>query len=134
MSQQQNVPFAWPVDAGGFPMAIVTGHVTDIVKTAEFCAVHMSSTIMRPVPNGGETSIINAAREVQRDCEYVVGVERRLLDMQLGKLETVNPAHPVTGERFAGAPTGYDPATMPPHPGDAAPSVVAPASSIPVVG
>lgn len=115
----QQLPFAWPAGPDGQPMAIVIGQITDLVKTAEYCNVQMTSTIMRPVSNADETAIINAARAVQQDAEYVVGCERRLLDMELGKLETVNPAHPVTGERFAGVPAGYDPATMPPHPADA---------------
>lgn len=108
----------WPHDADGNPMAIVIGSVKDVVKTAEYCAVHIGHTIMRPVPNSSRQDVIDAGRDVQQDCEYIVGCERFLLNMELKG--TVFPVHPVNGERFAGVPNGYDPSKRNTNPVDIA--------------
>ena len=112
-----NIP-SWPVDEDGRPMAIVIGSVVDTVKTAEYCSVRIGPTIMRPVPNGSREEVINASREVQRDAEYVCGVERRALLYALHpELRVANPAQ--DEHQFAAPPAAYDPASMPPHPSDA---------------
>jgi hypothetical protein len=109
---------SWPVDEHGRPMRIAIGSITDTIKTAEYCSVKIGHTIMQPIPDGTVEDKINASRQVQREAEYVVGVERYLLNCELKG--AVIPIHPATGERFAGAPNGYDPSSMEPHPADAA--------------
>jgi len=113
---------SWPHDEDGNPMTIIVGSVSDTVKVGENW-VKIGNEIMRPVPNISDEQIINDARQVQRMAEYVVGVERFLLNAEMHG--TVIPVHPMTGERFAQAPAGYDSSSMPPHPADAvnAPSV-----------
>lgn len=109
-----NQPMSWPHDADGNPMAIVVGSVTDTIKVRENW-VKLGHDIMRPVPNGDDEQLINHAREVQQMAEFVVGSERFLLNQELAGV--VLPVNPVTGERFAQAPKGYDPSSMKPHPG-----------------
>lgn len=106
---------SWPLDADGNPMAIVTGSVSDTIKIRENW-VKLGCEITRPVSNGSDEQIINDARQIQRMSEYVVGVERFLLNAEMHG--TVIPVHPMTGERFAQAPASYDPSSMPVHPAD----------------
>lgn len=123
----------WPHDADGNAMAIVTGSCQDTVPTVQYGAVRLFGSITRPVPNGTHEDLINELRACQRDAEFCVGIEGRRL------IQALNPAYkfvnPATGEHaFAAPPPGYDPASMPPHPGDienakAAENAVAPAKS-----
>jgi hypothetical protein len=116
-------------------MSIVTGCASNKVPTVQFGNVTIGPvSFMKPVPldlTGEER--INAMREIQREVEYVIGVEQRLLQW------AVNPAqkfaNPYDGDRFAAPPSGYDPASMPSHPSDMAngqtPSPEALAAAIP---
>lgn len=101
-------------------MVIVTGTVQDKVPTIQYGSVTIGPvTISRPVLDGTDEEIINAARQVQRMAEYVCGVERRLLTQALDPASKV--VNPATGEQFAAPPSGYDPSTMRQHPADAIP-------------
>lgn len=110
---------AWPHDADGNPMALVTGSVQDTVPTVQYGSVRLFASITRPVPNGTHQDLINETRLIQRDAEFCVGVERRALQGALDpNYKFVSPV--VDDHQFAAPPNGYDPSSMPPHPADAA--------------
>jgi hypothetical protein len=113
-----DLPMSWPHDENGKPMAIAIGTTSDTVKTVRDGWVKMSHTIMKPIMNGNTEQVINDARLVQREAEYIVGCERWLLNQELHG-NVMPPTHPSTGERFAAPPNGYDPNSMPAHPADA---------------
>lgn len=118
----------WPVDADGNPMAIVSGTASDKVPTVTYGSAQVGPvTISRPVPNGSIQDLIDAARETQRAAEYVVGVERRLLQWAIDPASKI--ASPVdASEAFAAPPAGYD-ASRAADPRDvAAPEAAAPAA------
>lgn len=108
----------FPHDVDGNPMRVITAGVTDKVPTVQFGSVTLFVSITEAYPTGSREDRINQTRELQRDAEFCVGVERRLLQA------AINPAYkfvnPVNGDQFAFPPAGYDHASMPPHPADAA--------------
>lgn len=104
----QPMPSNWPRDAQGNYLAIVTGACSDKVPTVQFGNVVIGPVmIQRPVAAGSLQEIIDAARETQRAAEYVVGVERRLLQWALDPSSKV--ASPVpAAQAFAAPPASYD--------------------------
>lgn len=112
----QPMPSNWPQDAEGNYLAIVQGACSDLVPTVQFGNVLIGPvTIQRPVAGATIQEIIDAARETQKAAEYVVGVERRLLQWALDPASKI--ASPVTGqEAFAAPPEGYDKAAAPVDP------------------
>lgn len=109
----------YPHDADGNPMRIVTVGATDTVPTVQYGSVKLFVSITEAIPvgNGSREERINKTRELQRDAEYCVGVERRLLQAAIDpSYKFVDPTG--GGHPFAAPPPGYDPASMPPHPGD----------------
>lgn len=102
------MPSSWPQDADGNYLAIVTGSCSDLVPTVQFGNVLVGPvSIQRPVAVTSMQEIIDAARETQRAAEYVVGVERRLLQWAIDPASKI--ASPVdASEAFAAPPVTYD--------------------------
>lgn len=121
MSNSIPMPVYWPHDENGKPMAIVVGAVAELVPTVQYGNITVGPTmIMRPIPNGPRQQQIDDARRVQRDAEFVCGVERRSSQWAMaGKdAKIMSPVPP--GEEFGAPPADYDPNLIEPHPADAA--------------
>jgi hypothetical protein len=109
----------YPHDADGNPMRIITAGVTDTIPTVQYGSVKLFVSVTEAFPVGSRQDRINATRELQRDAEFCVGVERRLLQAAVDP--TYKFVNPINGsEAFAAPPADYDHSSMPPHPADAA--------------
>lgn len=110
----------WPIGANGRPMALVVGGCSDKVPTVQYGNVVIGPVqIYRFIDDEGTQARIDEGRITQRETEFIVGVERRLLQWALDPQAKI--ASPVSGDdAFASPPPGYDPAAAPQHPGDAA--------------
>lgn len=107
----------YPHDADGNPMRIITAGVTDTVPTVQYGSVKLFVSVTEAYPVGTRQDRINQTREVQRDAEFCVGVERRLLQAAIDPTyKFVSPFG--DSEAFASPPADYDPSSMPPHPAD----------------
>jgi hypothetical protein len=103
------MPSSWPRDAQGNYLVIVTGACSDKVPTVQFGNVVVGPVmIQRPIAARTLQEIIDAAREIQRAAEYVVGVERRLVQWAVDPAMKVSSPVPPE-EQFAAPPPGYDP-------------------------
>lgn len=121
MSDDIQFPTAWPHDEDGRPMAIAIGSVYEVVPTVQYGNVRVGPvTIMRPIKNGSRQEQINDTRRVQRDVEFVCGIERRSSQWALAGMEAkiVSPVPPE--QAFGAPPSDYDHSSMEPHPADAA--------------
>jgi len=108
----------YPHDAEGNPMRIITAGCTDTVPTVQYGSVKLFVSVTEAFPVGSREDRINQTRELQRDAQFCVGVERRLLQA------AIDPSYKFAdptggGHPFAAPPPGYDPSSMPPHPDDA---------------
>lgn len=132
MGAAHSMPSSWPRDAAGNYLAIVTGACSDKIPTVQFGNVVIGPVmIQRPVAAGSLQEVIDAARETQRAAEYVVGVERRLLQWALDPAAKVaSPVPP--DEAFAAPPAGYD-SSKAVHPAEAAAGASAVAANHPPV-
>lgn len=106
----------WPCSPDGIPMTIVTGAASDKIPTVQFGNVVVGPVmIQRPVVATSLQDVIDAARETQKAAEFVVGVERRLLQWALDPAAKVRS--PVDAqEAFSAPPAGYVPAQTPVDP------------------
>lgn len=97
-----------PTDGFGRPMAKVMGGCSDKLPTVQFGNVVIGPAwIERWIVDEGPQSRVDGLRTCLRECEFAVGIERRLLQL------AVDPAakfrSPVDGqEAFAAPPPGYD--------------------------
>lgn len=124
-AQASPMSSGWPQDADGNYLAVVTGSCSDLVPTVQFGNVLVGPvSIQRPVAATSMQEIIDAARETQRVAEYVVGVERRLLQWAIDPASKI--ASPVDAkDAFAAPPAAYD-ASKDADPRDVAPVTPAP--------
>lgn len=101
-----------PIGANGLPMRRIWATISDKVPTVQFGNVVLTAGAEEWIENFG-TGIegrqhrIDRTRELMKDVEFVVGVERRLLQWAVDPASKV--ASPVTAQdAFAAPPQGYD--------------------------
>lgn len=101
-----------PIGENGRPMRRIKVGVSDKIPTVQFgnvvLTVEMEEWIenIGPGPEGRQ-SRIDATRELHRDAQVVVGMERRALQWAMDP--SLKVASPITGEDvFAAPPNGYD--------------------------
>lgn len=106
-----------PFGIDGRPMAMIACTVSDKVPTVQFgnCVVG-PITITRYIDDlgdgqEGQQHRIDRARELQRDAEFVCGIERRLLQWAVDPASRIQS--PVDAQdAFAAPPAGYDPSKV----------------------
>lgn len=103
-----------PVGVDGRPMALISMTVSDKVPTVQFGNVVVGPvTITRYIDDlgddlSGRQHRIDRARELQRDAEFVCGIERRLVQWAVDPSSRIQS--PVDAQdAFAAPPVGYDP-------------------------
>lgn len=122
-----------PLGSNGVPMIEIVATVTDSIPTVQYGSAKIGPVSMRryiddlgDTPDGRQHRI-DKIRELQRDVEYVCGVERRLLQWAIDPASKI--ASPVdASEAFAAPPAGYD-ASRAADPRDATPAPEAPATA-----
>ena len=120
--KSQPVVMSWPVDPEtGEPMAIVTSNAQELAPTVQFGNVTLGPTgSMVPCRNDPET-IRETMIERQRDAQFVIGGERRLLAWALDP--SLKVSHPSTGQQYPGheeaAPATTEPPSQASEPGGA---------------
>jgi hypothetical protein len=99
---------AVPIGLNGKPMVKVTVGVSDKIPTVVYGNVVIGPIMLeRYIEDDSNQNVIDAGRELQRAAEYIVGVERTLLQYALDPAKKVQ--NPYTGEdAFAAKPAGYD--------------------------
>lgn len=102
-----------PFGIDGRPMAAISCAVSDKVPTVQFGNVVVGPvTMTRYIDDLGDGDEgrqhrIDRSRELQRDAEFVLGIERRLLQWAVDPASKI--ASPVTAQdAFAAPPAGYD--------------------------
>lgn len=103
-----------PIGVDGRPMTMISMTVSDKVPTVQFGNVVVGPvTLTRYIDDlgddlAGRQHRIDRARELQRDAEFVCGIERRLVQWAVNPETRIQS--PVTAEEaFAAPPPGYDP-------------------------
>lgn len=119
-----------PFGLDGRPMCQISATVSDKVPTVQFGNVVVGPvTMTRFIEDGGDSeearaARIDQARLLQRDTEFVCGIERRLVQWALDASSKV--ASPITAEdAFAAPPVGYNGSGVV-DPRDVAPAQVIP--------
>lgn len=105
-----------PIGENGKPMRRIKVGVSDKVPTVQFGNVVLTVEMEEWVENTGSgpegrQQRIDVGRELHRDAQVIVGMERRALQWAMDP--SLKVASPITGdERFAAPPTGYDATTI----------------------
>lgn len=117
-SQSRTTIAGVPIGIDGRPMTLISMAVSDKVPTVQFGNVVVGPvTITRYIDDLGDGDVgrqhrIDRGRELQRDAEFICGVERRLLQYAVDPASKI--ASPVTGhDAFAAPPPSYDPSRVP---------------------
>lgn len=122
--QARTVRVGVPIGIDGRPMTMISASVSDKVPTVQYGNVVVGPvTIVRYIDDFGDGSEgrqhrIDQARQLQRDAEFVVGIERRLAQYAVDPSSRIGSPIPeiAAQDAFAAAPPGYNPNQISPLP------------------